>query len=167
MRQKVALTMTPMIQNLFCGPDNTPNKMVLKVYANPCLCYNTLYKITYYEGDKTLDSKTVAKLIVEAAEDKKAGDIRLLDVEALTTLADYFIICEGNSDRQIRAITEGIRAELKDQGVQVFHQEGTPESGWVLLDYGDVLAHVFSPDKRAFYQLESLWQEAPTVLRML
>jgi len=115
----------------------------------------------------SLDSKTVAQLIVDAALDKKAIDIHMLDVRELTTLADYFIICAGASDRQIRAISEGIRQDLKEAGLDLYHSEGTADSGWVLLDFGYVLAHVFSPDRRSYYDLESLWQTAPTVVRML
>lgn len=106
-------------------------------------------------------------MIVDAAADKKAADIRLLDVRELTTLADYFVICQGSSDRQINAIIDGIRQELKEHGESIYHLEGTAESGWILMDYGSVLTHVFSADRRNYYQIEALWQEAPTILRML
>lgn len=115
----------------------------------------------------TLDSKTTAKLIVDAAAEKKAANILMLDVHDLTTLADYFVICEGSSERQLNAITENILDELKEAGERPYHREGTPASGWILLDFGYVLAHVFSPERRAYYQLESLWQEAPTVMKMI
>lgn len=91
----------------------------------------------------------------------------MLEVKALTTLADYFVICEGNSDRQINAIYEGIMEDMKEENIRPYGKEGTPESGWILLDYGNVLVHIFSPAKREYYQLESLWQEAPTVMKML
>jgi len=106
-------------------------------------------------------------LIVDAAADKKAANIVMLDVHDLTTLASYFVICEGNSVRQIRAITDGILQELKDSGTLPLNKEGTPESGWILLDYGPVLVHIFSPERRQYYQLEALWQEAATVMKML
>lgn len=91
----------------------------------------------------------------------------MLDVKELTTLADYFVICEGTSDRQINAIREGILEDLREEKVKPLNREGTPQSGWILLDYGNVLVHIFSPEQRAYYQLENLWQEAPTVMRML
>ncbi len=114
-----------------------------------------------------LDSKTTAKLIVDAAAEKKAENILMLDVHNLTTLADYFIICEGASDRQMNAIYENILDELKRADVPPYHREGTPGSGWILLDYGHVIAHIFSPDRRAYYKLEELWRDAPTVVKML
>ena len=115
-----------------------------------------------------LDSKTTAHLIVDAAAEKKAANILMLDVRELTTLTDYFVICEGASERQINAINDGILEELKKKhNIYVYHKEGTPESGWILLDYGHVLVHIFSPERRAYYRLEELWQDAPTVMKML
>lgn len=106
-------------------------------------------------------------MIVEAAAEKKAANILMLEVKALTTLADYFVICEGNSERQINAIYDGILENMKEEDIRTYGKEGTPESGWILLDYGNVLVHIFSPAKREYYQLENLWQEAPTVMKML
>jgi ribosome-associated protein len=117
--------------------------------------------------EEILDSRAVAQLIVDAALDKKAADIHLLDVRELTTLSDYFVVCEGNSARQLRAIADGILENLKEENIRIYQREGTPESGWVLLDYGNVLTHIFSPDRRQYYQLENLWQDAATVVRML
>ncbi len=91
----------------------------------------------------------------------------MLAVEELTTLTDYFVICEGKSERQLRAINDAILDELKKQKVSIYHKEGTPESGWILLDYGNVIAHIFSPERRSYYQLEELWKEAPTVMKIL
>ncbi len=91
----------------------------------------------------------------------------MLAVEELTTLTDYFVICEGRSERQLRAINDAILDELKNQKVSIYHKEGTPESGWILLDYGNVIAHIFSPERRSYYQLEQLWKEAPTVMKIL
>ena len=117
--------------------------------------------------EEPLNSKTTAHLIVDAAAEKKAENILLLDVHDLTTLADYFVICEGSSERQINAIYDNILDELKQAGVRPYHKEGTPQSGWILIDYGYVLVHIFSPERRAYYRLEELWQEAPTVMKML
>ena len=91
----------------------------------------------------------------------------MLAVEELTTLTDYFVICEGKSERQLRAINDAILDELKKQKVSIYHKEGTPESGWILLDYGNVIVHIFSPERRSYYQLEELWKEAPTVMKIL
>jgi ribosome-associated protein len=91
----------------------------------------------------------------------------LLEVREVTTLADYFVICEGTSNRQLNAIRDGILEALKERGHGLHHKEGSPESGWILLDYEDILVHIFSPERRAYYQLEELWHEAPTVMKML
>ena len=88
-------------------------------------------------------------------------------MKEVTTLADYFVICEGTSNRQLNAIRDGILESLKEQGYGLHHKEGSSESGWILLDYEDILVHIFSPERRAYYQLEELWQEAPTVMKML
>lgn len=116
------------------------------------------------EGDRApLD---LARRIVELAEDKKAADIVLLDLGELTTLADAFVICSGGSERQIAAIADGIASGLRDEGVRPFGREGTPESHWVLLDFGSVIVHVFTPPERDYYQLERHWAGARTVLRV-
>jgi ribosome-associated protein len=104
--------------------------------------------------------------VVNAAADKKASDILMLDLRAVTLIADYFVLCNGESTRQLRAITEGIVETLKESGRRPLRIEGTPESGWMLVDFGSVVAHVFSPELRAYYGLESLWKDAPMVVRM-
>jgi len=111
-------------------------------------------------------SLDLAKRIVELAEDKKAADIVLLDLSELTTLADYFVIASGNSERQLDAIADGIVSGLRDEKVRPFGREGTPASHWVLIDYGGVIVHVFTPPERDFYQLERHWSEAKTVIRV-
>jgi ribosome-associated protein len=108
----------------------------------------------------------LARRIVELAEDKKAADIVLLDLGELTTLADCFVICSGGSERQIDAIADGIVEALREEGVRPIGREGTPESHWVLLDYGAVIVHVFTPPERDYYQLERHWSGAKTVLRV-
>jgi ribosome-associated protein len=108
----------------------------------------------------------LARRIVELAEDKKAADIVLLDLGELTTLADAFVICSGGSERQISAIADGIVEGLKDERVKPIGHEGTPESHWVLIDYGSVIVHVFTPPERDYYQLEKHWGEARVVVRV-
>ncbi len=108
----------------------------------------------------------LARRIVELAEDKKAADIVLLDLAPLTTLADYFVICSGGSERQLDAIADGIVGSLRDERVKPIGREGTPASHWVLLDYGSVIVHIFTPPERDYYGLEKHWGEARTVLRV-
>ena len=111
-------------------------------------------------------SLALARRIVELAEDKKAADIVLLDLSELTTMADYFVIASGGSERQLDAIADGIVGGLRDEKTRPFGREGTAASHWVLIDYGGVIVHVFTPPERDFYQLERHWSEAKTVLRV-
>lgn len=108
----------------------------------------------------------LARRIVDVAEDKKAADIVLLDLAGLTTVADHFVICSGGSERQLDAIADGIVDALRDEGLKPIGREGLPASHWVLLDYGSVVVHVFTPPERDFYQLEKHWAQAKTVLRV-
>lgn len=84
----------------------------------------------------------------------------------MALIADYFVLCDGQSARQLRAIADAIVESLKELGERPLRIEGTPESGWMLLDFGAVIAHIFSPELRAYYALESLWKDAPMVVRM-
>src|SRR6266404_6006015 len=113
---------------------------------------------------KERSSLDLARRIVELAEDKKAADIVLLDLSPLTTVADYFVICSGGSERQLEAIAGGVISGLRDEKVRPFGREGTAASHWILVDYGSVIVHVFTPPERDFYQLERHWSEAKTVL---
>lgn len=108
----------------------------------------------------------IARRVVEIAEDKKAADIVLLDLTALTTVADCFVICSGGSERQLDAIADGIVEGLRGQGIRPIGREGTAASHWVLLDYGGVIVHVFTPPERDYYGLERHWSEARTVVRV-
>jgi len=116
--------------------------------------------------DSQRSSLEIARRIVELAEDKKAADIVLLDLKGLTTLADYFVIASGGSDRQLDAIADGVVSGMRDEKVKPFGREGTAASHWVLVDFGSVIVHVFTPPERDFYQLERHWSEAKTVLRV-
>jgi ribosome-associated protein len=111
-------------------------------------------------------SLDLARRIVELAEDKKAADIVLLDLAHLTTVADAFVICSGGSERQLDAIADGILEGLRAEGVRPIGREGTPASHWVLLDFGSVIVHVFTPPERDYYQLERHWAGARTILRV-
>ncbi len=108
----------------------------------------------------------LARRVVDLAADKKAADILLLEVGQLTTLADYFVICSGNSERQLSAIADGITEQLRAEGVRPIGTEGNAGAHWLLIDFGAVIVHIFAPPERDFYQLEKLWSEAPTLLRV-
>ena len=101
------------------------------------------------------------------ASDKLAEDIVMLDLRQLTFFADYFVIMSAESSRQIQALEEDLTQALKEAGVPRFHREGTHNSGWVLLDFSDVIVHIFGPEEREFYGLEQLWARAPQVVRVL
>ncbi len=100
------------------------------------------------------------------ASDKQASNIVLLDVRELCSFADYFVICAGDNQRQIRTIYDEIQQELKKESVRPHHHEGTPDSGWLLIDYGDVIVHIFDTAQRDFYKLDELWDKARMVLRI-
>ena len=114
----------------------------------------------------TLGALETARLMVDAASEKKAQDIVLLDVRKISSLADYFVICTAGVERQIRAVAEGIEEALDEVNIPPYKREGTPDDGWVLLDYGDVIMHIFNPAQRAFYRLEALWDQAQVVVRV-
>ena len=108
----------------------------------------------------------LARRIVELAEDKKAAEIVLLDLGGLTTMADYFVICSGGSERQLEAIASGIISTLRDERIKPIGREGTSASHWILIDFGSVIVHVFTPPERDYYGLEKHWAEARTILRV-
>lgn len=90
----------------------------------------------------------------------------LLDVRGIVSFAEYFVMCSGQSSRQINAIYDEIMHSLKDEGIVPQHREGTVDSGWLLLDYGDVVIHIFAPTERDYYQLDELWSKANPVVRI-
>ncbi len=108
----------------------------------------------------------MARRAVDLAADKKAIDIVLLGIGELTTVADYLVICAGSSERQLGAIADGITEGLATDGISPLGREGAAGAHWVLLDFGAVIVHVFAPPERDFYQLERLWADAPTLLRI-
>ncbi len=103
---------------------------------------------------------------MEAASYKLATDILLLDTRGVCSFADYFVICTGDSARQVPAILDEVEHVLKREGILPHHSEGTSESGWLLLDFGDVIVHIFAAAEREYYQLDSLWSKAVPVLRI-
>lgn len=108
----------------------------------------------------------LGRRVVDLAADKKAADIVLIAISAVTTVADYLVICSGGSERQLGAIADGIVGGLRDEGVRPIGREGAPGAHWVLLDFGAVVVHIFAPPERDYYQLERLWSDAPTILRV-
>ena len=107
-------------------------------------------------------ARVLAAEAIEAAIDKKALDIVVLDMRQVSGVADYFVICTGESDIQVKAIYEAIEMRIKEAyHERPWHHEGTDHRQWVLIDYVDLVIHIFSPEKRAFYDLERLWGDAP------
>jgi ribosome-associated protein len=116
------------------------------------------------EGVVIIESTELARRVVELAEEKQASDIVMLDLRPLNAVADYFVICSGESDRQLRAILQAIDEGVSRSTGLEARPEGTPASGWVLLDYGDVVVHIFSATMRDYYRLERLWSKATPVV---
>lgn len=112
-------------------------------------------------------AQELARRVVDLAADKKASDVVLLDVGTLTTVADYFVICSGASERQLGAIADGIVEGMRAAGVRPIGREGGADAHWLLLDFGSVIVHIFAPPERDYYALERLWADAPLLLRVL
>lgn len=100
------------------------------------------------------------KTIVSAADDKKAFDIKVLNISEITSIGDYFVILSGNSQRQVISITDAIEEKMEAAGYKLINKEGYRVGKWVLLDYGDILVHIFYKEDRDFYNLERLWMDA-------
>ena len=110
-----------------------------------------------------LSPAEVASIAVKALEDKKAKDVKVLKITEQTVLADYFVICSGSSNTQIKALSESVEEAMKNVGELPDHIEGHREGTWVLSDYGCVIVHVFSDEAREFYDLERLWSDAEEI----
>lgn len=110
-----------------------------------------------------LEAEATVRLAARAALDKRAEGLVLLDLKGLSGVADFFLICSARSSTQLDTIAESILQALRALGVRLRHREGTAESGWLLLDYGDVVVHIFLEATRAFYALERLWGDAPVL----
>ena len=104
--------------------------------------------------------ETMSQAICKAASDKKARDIVIMDMKGISSSTDYFVVCSANTATQVRAIADNIEEELAKDGVAFNHKEGYREGEWVLLDFGDVIAHVFMQEAREYYALERLWGDA-------
>ena len=108
----------------------------------------------------------MARLIVDALEDKKGEDILLIDIREVCDFADYFVLCTGTSDRMLQALADGAIEKVHEKFDQKGRSEGTNQDGWLLVDFGDVVLHLFSPDRRQFYRLEELWSKGKILLRL-
>jgi ribosome-associated protein len=104
-----------------------------------------------------MTSRQLVKLVVNAAEGRKAREVVDIDLRKRSDVAEFFVICEGDTDRQTRAIADGIREATAAKGIKPFGVTGESDGAWILMDYIDVIVHIFLPGERAFYDLESLW----------
>ncbi|WEG14206.1 ribosome silencing factor [Pullulanibacillus sp. KACC 23026] len=110
-----------------------------------------------------MNSEALAVHMAEVADQKNAQDIAVLNMQGISAMADYFIICQGNSERQVEAIARDLKEQASKEGVEVKRMEGADKARWILIDLGDVIVHVFHREERAYYQLEKLWGDAPRV----
>ena len=110
-------------------------------------------------------SAQMAHIVIEAMEDKKAEDIRVLDISEVSVLADYFIIASGKNRSQIQAMKENVEEQMEKNGFFVKHVEGYDTAHWILMDYGDVILHIFDEESRMFYDLERIWRDGKPVER--
>lgn len=108
-----------------------------------------------------MDSTQLSQLVSTAADDKKAREVVTIDLRGKTTIADYFVVCEGDTDRQVRAIVDNIEQCCRAAGVRALHVAGLRDASWACIDLDSVIVHVFLPGERTFYDIEGLWQAAP------
>lgn len=108
-------------------------------------------------------STEMANKAINALKDKKARDIRMLDIHEITTLADYFIIATGTSTTHVQALADEIDEKLSDEGYKLLHKEGFRSGRWILLDYGYIVVHIFHDEERKFYNLERIWVDAKVI----
>ena len=113
-----------------------------------------------------IEPHDLARKVALLAEDKKAADILVLDVSSLTTVTEAFVICTGGSEPQLAAITESIVNGMAEEGITPAHRHRAAASHWIVLDYGSVIVHIFTPPERDFYKLEQLWSDAKVLVRI-
>jgi ribosome-associated protein len=117
-------------------------------------------------SDEVAAARELALEIAAILAETPASGTLVLDVHALSSLADYFVICSGENERQLRAISNTLLEKLGEKRIRPHRTEGSPLSGWIVLDYGESIVHIFDVDQRAYYRLESLWSEAQTLVAM-
>jgi ribosome-associated protein len=120
--------------------------------------------VTGAREKKAIEPTTLARILAEAASEAKAEDVVVLDIHDLTVIADLFVICTGDNERLIRAISRQIQEATDKVDLDPRRVEGSADSGWILLDYADVVVHIFSREARQFYRLEDVWSAAQTLL---
>ena len=108
-------------------------------------------------------AKEMARIAYDALSDKKGEDIKIIDITGVSVLADYFIIANGNSDSQVNALVDNVEEELHKAGYHLKQREGRANSSWILLDFGDIIVHVFDKDNRLFYDLERIWKDGKNI----
>ncbi len=110
-----------------------------------------------------MDSKLFAKKIADLVFNKKGYDVKIIDLQNIASFADFFVICSADSDTQVKAIADEIDKTLRDEGIRCWHKEGYTALTWILLDYVDVVVHIFKKESREFYNIEKLWGDAPSI----
>lgn len=111
----------------------------------------------------TKDSKKMAQLACRALDEKKAEDISVIDISEVSVMADYFIIASGSNKNQMQALVDNVDEILFKAGYEMKHREGSNTSGWILLDYGDIIVHLFDQENRLFYDLERIWRDGKSI----
>ncbi len=117
-------------------------------------------------GRRLLESEELAQRIADLLSDRQADDIVLMDICKVSTFTDYFVVATANNPRQMNALIESLDRDLRDDGVRPFRTEGTPDSGWVLMDFGDTIVHLFAPAERSYYNIEGLWAKGVSVVHI-
>ena len=133
------------------------------IYPAAILTYNAYVASQPIQGGLYEQSRIIGNLVVRAADSKRAEDIVALDVQNISLLADYFVIMQAGSERQVKAVTEAIVEKVHEANEDIKSVEGKDGANWILLDLGDVIVHVFKEETRQFYNLEKLWSDAPLV----
>ncbi len=110
-----------------------------------------------------MTAKEMARIAVEALEDKKANDVRIIDIEKISTIADYFIIAGGTNRNQVQAMSDEVEEKLGRAGTVPKHIEGYASANWILMDYGDIVIHIFDEENRLFYDLERIWRDGKSI----
>ncbi len=132
----------------------------------PLTCYNTSPTARRAGEEGHLEAGALARKIVDILADKQAEDVLLLDISKVASFADYFVLASAQTVRQLQAMLESVDGGLSTDGVKPMGREGEAASGWVLLDYGDVIVHLFGQEERSYYDLEALWHDATPLLRV-
>ncbi|MDE3094757.1 MAG: ribosome silencing factor [Chloroflexota bacterium] len=115
---------------------------------------------------RLLESAELAQRIADLLSDRQAEDIVLMDIGKVSSFTDYFVVATATNQRQLGALVDALQRDLRDEGLRPIRTEGAPDSGWVLIDFGDAVVHLFGPEERAYYNLEELWAQGVSVVHM-